>query len=151
MNQKIKNASPKEFNGIKFKSKLEVDVYKTLLQANFLPEYEKHTWILFNGFTPTIPFYTKNTFKRKNKNIEVLSEKNVKDNRAIQDITYTPDFVFTYNNKLIIVEVKGFRNDTFPLKFKMFRKVLENSNQPVELWEIFTKRQLLECIDRLKA
>lgn len=149
-NKKIKNTSPKEYNGIKFRSTLEVMVYKTLLAEGFNPEYEKYTWTLFDGFVPHVPFYTKNHFKRKDKRIEVLSKYTIKDNRPLSEITYTPDFVFTYNDKRIIVEVKGFENDCFPMKFKMFRYELEYEEQETELWEIFTKKQLLECINHLR-
>lgn len=150
-NKKIINASPKEYNGIKFKSLAEVMVYKTLIQQGFNPLYEKETFLLWEGFIPrTVPFYTKNTFKRKNHNIEVLSHYTAKDKRPLSGITYTPDFTFNYGEKKIIVEVKGFQNDVFPYKFKMFRKYLESLDGDYELWEIFTKKQLLECINHLK-
>lgn len=153
MNSKVKNATPKEYGGIKFKSVLEVSVYKTLLQEGFNPEYEKHTYVIWDGFVPTVPFYTKNKFKRKNKNIEVISPVIVKDNRPLDSITYTPDFVFKYGGKTIIVEVKGFENDVFPYKFKMFRYHIQDNHSlygDCEIWEIFTKKQLLECINLLK-
>lgn len=151
-NKKIRNAHPKEYNGIKFKSQLEVMTYKTLLQAEMNPQYEKQTFILFDGFIPSVPFYTKNSFKRKNHNIEVLSPATVKDKRPLTGITYTPDFTFDYNDKHIIVECKGMVNDVFPYKFKMFRALLEQSKDKdnIELWEIYTKKQLLECIEHLK-
>lgn len=150
-NRKIKNATPKEYNGIKFKSLAEVMVYKTLLQQGFNPQYESETFHIWEGFIPNkVPFYTRNTFNRKNKNIEVISDTTVKDNRPLQDITYTPDFIFYYNSIKVIVEVKGLQNDVFPYKFKMFRKYLERQNEPYMLWEIFTKKQLLECINLLK-
>lgn len=149
-NKKIKNATRKEFNSIKFRSLAEVMVYKTLLQQGFSPKYEEKTFLIWEGFTPTIPFYTKNSFKRKNKNIEIVSSSTVKDSRTLGAITYTPDFIFTYKDKTVIVEVKGFSNEVFPYKFKMFRKYLETLEGEYEVWEIFTKKQLLECINLLK-
>ena len=38
-NKKIKNAHPKEYNHIKFKSQLEVMTYKTLFELGFNPQY----------------------------------------------------------------------------------------------------------------
>ena len=102
MNKKIKNATVKEYDNIKFKSILEVSTYKTLIEYGFKPEYEKHTYVVWTGFIPKIPFYTKNKFKRKNHNIEVLSANTVRDDRPLDSITYTPDFVFTYNNALFL-------------------------------------------------
>lgn len=151
-NKKIKNAHPKEYNHIKFKSQLEVMTYKTLFELGLNPQYEKEKYVLWDGFIPTVPFYTKNNFKRKNHNIEVLSPFTVKDRRPTANISYTPDITFDYNGKHIIVEVKGFQNDIFSYKFKMFRKSLEtlDNKDSIEVWEIFSKRQLLECIEHLK-
>lgn len=149
-NVKIINATPKTYNNIKFKSLAEVMVYKTLIQQGFSPQYEQETFIIWEGYKPTITFFTKNSFKRKNKNIEIISENTAKDNRIITNITYTPDFTFMYNGIKVIIEVKGFQNDVFPYKFKMFRKHLESLEGKYELWEIFTKKQLLECINHLK-
>ena len=40
MNQKIKNANPKFYDGIQFLSTLEVDAYKLLKEAGFDFKYE---------------------------------------------------------------------------------------------------------------
>lgn len=153
-NKKIKNASKHTYNDIEFKSSLEVTVYKTLLQEGFNPKYEPKTFIIWEGFKPTVPFYTKNYFKRKDCRIEKLSNDTVKDNRPISNITYTPDFIVQYKNKIIIIEVKGFENDVFAYKFKIFKKHIEEkasvSNMEYEIWEVFTKRQLLDLIKRIK-
>ena len=153
-NKKVKGARVTEFDGIKFRSELEVRLYKTLLQEGFKPEYEKKTFHIWEGFLPKIPFYTKNHFKRKDKRIEILSKITVKDNRPLEDITYTPDFIIEYNDKTIIIEAKGSENDVFPYKFKIFRKYLEKNpiekEKNYEVWEVFSKRQLLELIKNLK-
>lgn len=151
-NKKIKNAHPKEYNGIKFKSQLEVMTYRTLLEKGFTPKYEEEKYILWDGFIPSVPFYTKNKFKRKNHNIEVLSNSTCKDKRPVQCAVYVPDFTFDYKGRHIIVEVKGFSTDTFKYRFKLFRKSLEyrEDKDKLEIWEIFTKKQLLDCIRILK-
>lgn len=72
------------------------------------------------------------------------------DSKKVIDISYTPDLMFEYNNHLIIIEMKGFENNTYPLKKKIFRKWLE-SNYPNSIYfEIFTKKQLLQAIDIIK-
>ena len=63
-NKKIKNATASEYNNIKFKSKLELTVYKTLVQAGFNPEYENKHYTLWEGFKPIIPFFTKDKNKK---------------------------------------------------------------------------------------
>ena len=59
-NKKIKNTNKKQYNGIQFKSQLEVMAYKTLLQEGFAVIYEEKPYILWEGFKPTIPFYDQN-------------------------------------------------------------------------------------------
>ena len=139
-NKKIRNATPKEFNGIKFKSILEVMVYKTLLSVGFEPLYEKNKFVIWQGLYPSVPFYDKDVTTRMLK----LNKK------KIIDITYTPDFTFEYHGTLIIIEAKGFENDVFPLKKKMFRGVLEHLNQNAIFFEIYTKKQLLQAIEIIK-
>ena len=151
-NKKIANASAMTYAGIKFKSQLEVMTYKTLVEEGFNPQYEPTTYIIWTGFVPTIPFFTKNTLKRKDRRYEVISTSTVRVYKSLTSITYTPDFYFEYGGKKIIVESKGIPNDVFPYKFKMFRKYLEEQpdKENYIIWEIHTKKQLLECINYLR-
>lgn len=152
-NRKILNATPRTYDGIQFKSQLEVMTYRTLLQAGFQPRYEPERFPIWLGFPPSVPFLTKNSFKRKNRHIEVLTPKACIDLRPISALTYTPDFIFDYHGIHVIVECKGYVNDVFPLKFKLFRKYLESlpDASDYQLWEIFSKSQLLDCIAYLKS
>ena len=131
-NKKIKNATQINSNGIKFKSILESTIYRRLLEYGFKPEYEKHKYVIWTGYRPTVPFYCTNP----STNAIALN------NKKLIDITYTPDFVFQHNNYTIIIEVKGFRNDVFRYKLKLFRKYLEMSEKNVIFAEIKTRRQL---------
>ena len=142
VNKKVKNATVIEYNGIRFKSKLEVSFYKMLLQAGFNPQYECKTYILWKGFKPTIPFYTKHKKTR-------LLKLNI---TKLQNMTYTPDFTFNYNGRLIIIEAKGKENDTYPLRRKLFRGLLESYSQDNPLFfEVFTQKQLLQAIEIIKS
>lgn len=140
-NKKIKNASPLEYEGISFKSKLEKMTYQTLKENNLPVEYEPKKFIIWEGFKPTVPFYNKDKITRMLK----------LENKKIISITYTPDFVFTYNGYLIVIEDKGIENDCFYLKKKMFRKWLEEHQPKSIFFEIYTKKQLLQAIDTIKA
>lgn len=139
-NKKIKGTTQEMCDNIKFKSKIEASVYKHLLQAGFNPVYEGRTFTLWEGFKPTVPYYT------------MSGKHNKLNNTKLRDITYTPDFTFMYDNKLIIIEVKGFTNDVFPYKFKMFRKILEEKSYANNtlVFEIFSIKQLKECIKIIK-
>lgn len=139
-NKKIINASPLEYDGISFKSKLEKMAYQTLKEQGFPVLYEPKKFIIWEGFRPNVPFYNKDASTRMLK----------MDSKKVIDISYTPDLIFEYNNHLIIIEMKGFENNTYPLKKKIFRKWLE-SNYPNSIYfEIFTKKQLLQAIDIIK-
>lgn len=140
-NKKIKNASPLEYEGIQFKSKLEKMTYQTLKESNFPVEYEPTKFIIWEGFRPTVPFYNKDTNTRMLK----------LENKKVIDISYTPDFVFIYRGYLIIIEAKGIENEVFPLKKKIFRKWLETHYPKSIYFEIYTKKQLLQAIDIIKA
>ena len=111
-NKKIKNASPLEYDDIFFKSKLEKMIYQTLREQGFPVEYKPHKFVIWQGVRPTVPFYDKDKTTRMLK----------LESKKIIDITYTPDFVFKYNDFLVIIEAKGMENDRFYLKKKMFRK-----------------------------
>ena len=116
-NRKIKNATKTFFDGIEFKSILEKRVYEKLIESGFQPNYEAQTFLLVEGFKPTIPFWVYNKKQHCFKN----------NSSKLRDWTYTPDFIMEYKGCKILIEVKGFQNDVFPYKFKLFRKLLEKN------------------------
>lgn len=139
-NKKIKNATPLTYNGIAFKSKLEVTCYKTLREYGFKPLYEGKKFVLWEGFKPTVAFYNRSPKKKEL----------VLDNRKIKDITYCPDFTFKAGSTLIIIECKGLENDVFPVKKKLFRSLLEEIKDTM-YFEIRTKKELITAIHIIKA
>lgn len=137
-NKKIKNATKTTDSGIIFKSSIEARLYNVLVDEGFQPLYEGKTFVLSPKVRPTVPFYN------RVKKLLAL------DMKPIQPITYTPDFTFEYNGILIIIEVKGFENDVFPVKKNLFRKYLETLEQPTMFFEIRTKKELLEALKIIK-
>jgi hypothetical protein len=144
MNRKIRGAKHISFDGLNFKSQLEKTAYVVLKGEGLTPAYEPKKFIIWKGFFPSVPFYTRD---KKTHNLMLKSSK------KIMDITYTPDFILTYKGYKIIIEMKGFENDVFPVKFKMFKKYLENRAKTTKylLFEIFTKRELLQAIQVIKS
>jgi hypothetical protein len=133
-NKKIRNATKTTELGIAFRSEVEARIYKALVAEGFNPLYEKVTFTLSEKIRPTVPFF--------NRIKGLLSL----DMKPVQAITYTPDFTFEYNGILIVIEVKGFENDVFPVKRNLFRKHLETLNQPSMFFEVRTKKELLEAL-----
>lgn len=141
----VKNAKKIIYNGIEFKSKLEYEIYKTIIDNDIHVVYEPEKYTIWSGIKPTIPFYILN---KKTKHVEL-------DKKKILDITYTPDLIFYYKNYIIIIEVKpGFCNEVYPYKRKMFRKYLETFYETKGVFPIFSqlgsKKQTEEFLNILK-
>lgn len=122
INKKIKNAKPTEYNGVKYRSKLESEFAKVFDENGVPFKYEPFKITLIPSF-------------------KYLGQ-------TIRDVSYTPDFV-VYNN--IIIEAKGFPNDAYPLRKKMVLKYIVDNNYNYEFYEIKTKNQLLKLIEELKT
>lgn len=133
-NKKIKNATKTQSSGIEFKSQLEALIYKVLIEHNIVPEYEGRTFEFVPRLRPTVPF-----FNRIGKVFGL-------DMKPLQPITYTPDFTFLHNGMLVIIEAKGFENDVYPVKRNLFRRYLEDLEQPSLFFEVRTKREVLEAL-----
>jgi UDP-N-acetylglucosamine:LPS N-acetylglucosamine transferase len=68
-------------------------------------------------------------------------------NRMENDLI--PSMGIPYEGIEIYVEAKGFANDTFPIKKKMFRKYLEGKN--AMYFEVYSKKQVLQMINIIKS
>lgn len=157
-NKKIRNATACKTGNITFKSQLEKSVYNTLQQSGFNPQYEPETYVLWDGFTPITPFYDKESDTQQKKRLEEgntsKSKILVPKTGKITGIRYTPDFYFRYGNLDVYIETKGFENDVFYIKKKMFRHFLDqrfnSTGQHSIFFEIYTKKQLLQAIQIIK-
>lgn len=128
-----------EYDGLKFDSKNEVAVYKHLKNEGFEVLREPVKYVLWEGCKPAVPFYNIN---KRTKMLELDMDK-------LRNITYLPDFQISYAGYTIIIEVKGKENDVFPVKKKLFRKLLE-SREKVMYFELNTIRQLKQAIEIIK-
>lgn len=115
---KVKNATPNEYDGIKFRSKLETYTYKKLKEANIYSEYEQHRYELLPAFT----------FQGS----------------KIRAITYLPDFV----GDNFIIECKGFPNEAWPLREKLFKYYLKDTNY--KFYIVHTQKEVDKLISELK-
>ena len=157
-NKKIRNAtSGIKIRDITFKSQLEKTIYRALLENNIKPEYEKHTFVLWDGFVPKTPFYDQETDTQQAKRNEIEKTGRttpkilVPKTDKVVGIRYTPDFHFKKENVDIWIEVKGIENDVFYIKKKLFRKYLddlfEKEGKRSMFFEIYTKRQLIQALN----
>jgi hypothetical protein len=143
-NLKVRNARKHVYEGITFKSGLEVEAYKAFMNEGFNPEYEKHSYVLQESkLFPTLHYAP---FKDRKLHKLVWGLNKYK----IISLKYTPDFVFTIGDKLIVVEVKGYSNDRYPYQKKLFFKWLEEHNPNSAFFEIHNQKQLKAAIEIIK-
>lgn len=140
-NKKVRNAVSKVYKGIKFRSKLELFTYKKLEEAGIKCLYEKKKYILMDGF-----HFEQESIEPSNK--KATKGEYINNADKVRDITYTPDFV-DINGKWII-EVKGFANDVFPLKWKLFKKHLQDAGDPPVLYLPKNQGQVIKTIELIK-
>lgn len=134
INKKVRNATIISYNGITFKSKLELYCYKKLTEAKIKFKYEEVTFELISSFQFKGDSYE--LFKKGGK--RYFGPKR----STIRGMTYTPDFV----GDGWIIETKGNPNDTFPLKWKLFKKYLTDNNINVDLYMPRNQGQVDEVI-----
>ena len=143
-NKKVKGAREHWYEGIKFKSQIEVDAYKAFVAAGFNPEYEKHTYVLQKSKLFPTQHYAPFKDRKLHKLVWGLNK------YKIISLKYTPDFVFYIGEKLIVVEVKGYANDRYPYQKKLFFKYLEDHYPNSAFFEIHNQKQLKAAIEIIK-
>lgn len=115
----------------KYRSKLEKTCAELLKEHNIKFEYEPWIVTLSSGFESSIISY-----ETSRKTYQTCSKK-------IRPITYKPDFI---GDKWVI-EVKGMRTPEFNIKWKMFKKYLQDNKLEYTLFLPTSKKQILESIN----
>jgi len=100
-------------DGIKFASGLEKYMYLALKKAKVKAKYEGQTYVVQDGFE----FENKCYERQSNGKGEFKN----RGEKKILPIKYTPDFV----SPSFIIECKGRANESFPLRWKMFKKYVK--------------------------
>ena len=119
-------------DGIKFASGLEAYMYKALKKAKIKADYEKRTFEVFSGF-----YFPENTYERQANGKGSMINRG---DKKILGIKYTPDF----EGKDFIIECKGRPNDTFPLRWKMFKKYV---SRYLRNYKLYKPQRQSECDD----
>lgn len=119
VNKKIKGTKVGEYNGIKFRSQLEIKVAKYLIASNIPFEYESLKLLLLPSFK-----YHNQTFR---------------------SVHYTPDFKCGD----YLIEVKGYPNDVWKLKRKLVANYILTNNLPYKFREVHSVQELKKVIDEI--
>lgn len=116
---RVRNATKVSKYGIDFKSRLECYTYEAFMNAGIPVKYEPKHLTLLPKF-------------------EYLGEK-------LRPITYCPDFI----GNGFIVECKGFANESFPLRFKLFKYCLMKKGHKAKCYIVKNHKQVDNMIEEL--
>jgi hypothetical protein len=122
------------FDGIKFASGLEKYMYQALKKAKIHAVYEGATFEVQEGFMFNIDSY-----ERQGNGKGAMINRGQK---KILNIKYTPDFV----SPSFIIECKGRANESFPLRWKMFKKYVNHNMKHVTLYKPQNQKECDEVI-----
>ena len=109
--------------GIKFASGLEKYMYLALKKAKIKAKYEGKTYIIQEGFE-----FDNQSYERQSNG---KGEFKNRGNKKILPIKYTPDFV----SSSFIIECKGRANESFPMRWKLFKKYVKVNLPRVTLYK----------------
>jgi len=123
------------FDGIKFASGLEKYMYIALKKAKIKAKYEGQTYIVQEGFE-----FKNESYERQSNGKGDLVNRGCK---KILPIKYTPDFV----SDSFIIECKGRANESFPLRWKMFKKYVNKNLKRVTLYKPQNQKECDKVIE----
>ena len=123
------------FDGIKFASGLEKYMYIALKKAKIKAIYEGETFVLQEGF-----MFNTDSFERQGNGKGDMVNRGQK---KILNIKYTPDFV----SSSFIIECKGRANESFPLRWKMFKKYVNDNLKHVTLYKPQNQKECDKVIE----
>ena len=105
------------YDGITFASGLEKYMYRALKKAKVKAKYEGRTYTIQSGFE-----FNMDSYERQSNGKGDFVDRG---NKKILPIKYTPDFI----GDVFIIECKGRANESFPIRWKLF-KIFINSRYP---------------------
>ena len=123
------------FDGIKFASGLEKYMYIALKKAKIKAKYEGETYIVQEGFE----FKNKSYERQGNGKGELVN----RGSKKVLPIKYTPDFV----SDSFIIECKGRANESFPIRWKMFKKYVNHKMKHVTLYKPQNQKECDKVIE----
>jgi len=125
-------------DGVKFASGLEKHMYIALKKARIKAEYEGETFTLIDGF-----MFDSSSYERQSNGKGDMVDRG---NKKILPIRYTPDFV----GDGFIIECKGRANESFPMRWKLFKKYVKENLPEVDLYKPQNQKECDAVIQLIK-
>ena len=127
------------YNGIQFASGLEKHMYIALKKAKIQTKYEGQTYKIFESCEMLNECYErcangKGEFKDRG-------------DKKILTIKYTPDFI----GHDYIIECKGRPNESFPIRWKMFKKYVADNLPNVTLYKPQNQKECEKVVEIILA
>ena len=126
------------FDGITFASGLEKYMHIALKKAKIQAVYEGHTYEIFPAYQ-----FDSSAYERC---ANGKGEYKDRGNKKILPIKYTPDFM----GQGFIIECKGRANESFPLRWKMFKKYVNDNLKHVTLYKPQNQKECDKVIELIK-
>ena len=123
------------FDGIQLASGLEKYMYIALKRAKIKSKYEGQTYELQEGFMFDVDSYE----RQGNGKGDMVN----RGRKKILNIKYTPDFI----SDSFIIECKGRANESFPLRWKMFKKYVNDNLKHVTLYKPQNQKECNKVIE----
>jgi hypothetical protein len=123
------------YDNITFASGLERYMYQAMKKAKIKAEYEPKTFVLQEGFMCGIQCYE----RQSNGKGDMVN----RGEKKILPIKYTPDFI----GDGFIIETKGRANESFPLRWKMFKKYVNHKMKHVTLYKPQNQKECDKVIE----
>ena len=124
-----------KIDGITFASGLERYMYQALKKAKIKAKYEGETYIVQEGF-----MFNNKSYERQSNGKGDMVNRGCK---KILPIKYTPDFV----SASFIIECKGRANESFPLRWKMFKKYVQEHLPNVILYKPQNQKECEKVVE----
>ena len=122
------------YDGINFASGLEKYMYQALKKAKIKATYEGETFVLLDGF-----HFENEVYERQSNSKGDFKNRGEK---RILPIKYTPDFI----GKDFIIETKGRPNESFPMRWKLFKRLVMAQFPNVTLYKPQNQKECDETI-----
>ena len=121
-------------DGITFASGLEKYMHLALKKAKIQAVYEGHTYEIFPAYQ-----FDSSAYERC---ANGKGEYKDRGHKKILNISYTPDFM----GQGFIIECKGRANESFPLRWKMFKKYVKEHLPNVTLYKPQNQKECDETV-----
>ena len=122
-------------DGITFASGLERYMYKALKEANIKAEYEGQSYQLLDTF-----HFPNESYERQANGKGDMVNRGTK---KVLGIKYTPDFIADD----FIIECKGRANESFPIRWKLFKDYVKDNLPDVTLYKPQNQKECDQVIE----